>query len=82
MKASIIIQCGDVKQNPGPFLKYAECVKTVGTSFKNNVKIFSLNCRSIVGQNSTLKQLMDDLGKNTIFGFTETWLKMNDDIRF
>ena len=25
---------------------------------------------------------MDDLGKNTIFGFTETWLKMNDDIRF
>ena len=30
---------------------------------KKNVKIFSLNCRSIVGQNSTLKQLMDDLGK-------------------
>ena len=25
---------------------------------------------------------MDDLGKNTIFGFTETWLKMNEDIRF
>ena len=82
VKASIMIQCGDVEQNPGPVLKYAECVKTVGASFKNNVKIFSLNCRSIVGQNSTLKQLMDDLGKNTIFGFTETWLKMNDDIRF
>ena len=82
IKASIMIQCGDVEENPGPVLKYAECVKTVGASFKNNVKIFSLNCRSIVGQNSTLKQLMDDLGKNTIFGFTETWLKMNDDIRF
>ena len=77
-----MIQCGDVEQNPGPVLKYTECVKTVGASFKNNVKIFSLNCRSIVGQNSTLKQLMDDLGKNTIFGLTETWLKMNDDIRF
>ena len=77
-----MIQCGDVEQNPGPVLKYAERVKTVGASFKNNVKIFSLNCRSIVGQNSTLKQLMDDLGKNTIFGFTETWLKMNGDIRF
>ena len=23
-----------------------------------------------------------DMGKNTIFGFTETWLKMKDDIRF
>ena len=65
VKASIMIQCGDVEQNPGPVLKYAECVKTVGASFKNNVKIFSLNCRSIVGQNSTLKQLMDDLGKTT-----------------
>ena len=82
VKASIMIQCGDVEQNPGPVLNYAECVKTVGASFKNNVTIFSINCRSIVGQNSTLKQLVDDLGKNTIFGFTETWLKMNDDIRF
>ena len=82
VKASIIIQCGDVEQNQGPVLKYAECVKTVGGSFKNKVKIFSLNCRSIVGQNNTLKQLIDDLGKNTIFGFTETWFKMNDDIRF
>ena len=82
VKASIMIQCGGVEQNPGPVLKYAECVKTVGASFKNNVKIFSLNCRSIFGQNSTLKQLMDDLGKYTNFGFTETWLKMNDDIRF
>ena len=66
VKASIMIQCGDVEQNPGPVLKYAECVKTVGASFKNNVTIFCLNCRSIVGQNSTLKQLMDDLGKNTV----------------
>ena len=38
VKASIMVQCGDVKQNPGPVLKYAECVKTVGASFKNNVK--------------------------------------------
>ena len=72
VKASIMIQCGDVEQNPGPVLKYAECVKTVGASFKNNVKIFSLNCRSIVGQNSTLKQLMDDLGKKHNF-----WLYRN-----
>ena len=63
VKASIMIQCGDVEQNPGAVLKYAECVKTVGASLKNNVNIFSLNCRSIVGQNSTLKQLMHDLGK-------------------
>ena len=61
VKASIMIQCGDVEQSPGPFLRNAECVKTVGASFKSNVMIFSLNCRSIVGQNSTLKQLMDDL---------------------
>ena len=59
------------EQNPGPVMKYAECLKTVGTSFKDNVKIFSLNCRSIVGQNSTLKQLMDDMGK-TLF-----WLYRN-----
>ena len=82
VKFSIMIQCGDVEQNPGPVLMYAECLKTVGASFKDYVKIFSLNCRSIVGQNSTLKQLMDDMGKTTIFGFTETWVKKNDNIRF
>ena len=64
-----MIQCGDVEQNPGPVLKYAECIKTVGASFKDNVKIFSLNCRSIVGQNSTLKQLMDDTGKTQFLAF-------------
>ena len=35
VKSSIMIQCGDVEQNPGPVLKYAECGKTVGASFKN-----------------------------------------------
>ena len=70
-----------MKQNPGPVLKYAQCLKTVGAYFKDNVKVFSLNCRSIVGQN-TLKQLMEDMRNNTIFGFTETWLKKKDDIRF
>ena len=43
-----MIQCGDVEQNPGPVLKYTECVKTVGASFKNNVKIFSLNCTALI----------------------------------
>ena len=70
-----MIQCGDLEQNPGPGLKYAECVKTVGASFKNNVTIFSLNCRIIVGQNSTLKQLMDDLGKNTILALQKNGSK-------
>ena len=48
-KVSTMIHCGDVKQNPGPVLKYAECLKTVRASFLDNVKLFLLNFRSIVG---------------------------------
>ena len=48
----------------------------------DNLNIFSLNCRRIVGQNSNLKQLMDNMGQNTMFGFTETLPKMNYDIHF
>ena len=44
-----MIQCGDVEQNPGPVLKYAECVKTVGASFKNNVKNLSLHDKTSGG---------------------------------
>ena len=58
-----MIQCADVEQNRGPDLKYADCVETVGMSFKDIVNIFSLNCRSFVGQNSILNQLKDALGK-------------------
>ena len=77
-----MIKRGDVEQNPGPLLKFDECLETVGASFKDSVKTFSLNCRSIVVQNSILKQLLVDMEKTQNFGFTETWLKLNDDIRF
>ena len=61
------IQCGDVEKNPGPVLKYTERLETVCASSKDTVKIFSPSFRSVVCQNSTLKQLMDGRVKNTIY---------------
>ena len=64
-----------MEHNPGPVPKYAEWLKTEGPSFVINVKIFSLNVRSIVGQNSNLKLLKDDKGKTQVLALQKHFTK-------
>ena len=45
---------------------------------QKNLKIFQVNCRSIVNKRRTINEFVGELPENTIFCFTETWLTSND----
>ena len=45
---------------------------------QKNLKIFQINCRSIVNKRQALNEIVGELPENTIFCFTETWLTSND----
>ena len=69
---------GDIEINPGPLINF----KYLTTLFKKNnrsLKFFHLNAQSLLKKRSTLENLINDLGANTIFGFSESWLKTSDD---
>ena len=42
------------------------------------LKIFQVNCRSIVNKRQALNAIVGELPENTNFCFTETWLTSND----
>ena len=48
---------------------------------KNNrsLKFFHLNAQSLLKKRSTLENLINDLGANTIFGFSDLWTKTSHD---
>ena len=69
---------GNIEINPGPLINY----KYLTTLFKTNnrsLKFFHLNAQSLLKKRSTLENLINDLGANIIFGFSESWLKTSDD---
>ena len=75
--ALLLSQSGDVEINPGSY----ETVETVyGICSKNcaNLKFVNLNFQSIIRKRMQLKKFLDDMGKNTIIGISETWLKEED----
>ena len=49
---------------------------------QKNLKIFQVNCRSIVNKRRALNEIVGELPENTIFCFTETWLTSNDHDNF
>ena len=44
----------------------------------NELKIFHSNCQSLVKKKHQLKNLINDMGRNCIYCFTETWFTEND----
>ena len=69
---SNLLKSGDIETNPGPRMVF----KFLKQMFSNNdkkLKLFHLNCQSIVKKRETLQQVIDDLGVNTICGISETW---------
>ena len=70
---------GDVETNPGPQVNFKSLTKL----FQNNnkyLKIFLVNAQNLIKKRLTLEDITKDLGTNTIYGISETWLKETDDL--
>ena len=71
---------GDVETNPGPQVNFKALTKL----FQNNnkyLKIYHVNAQSLIKKRLTLEDITKDLGTNTIYGVSETWLKEADDLK-
>ena len=43
--------------------------------------MFHVNAQSLIKKRLTLEDITKDLGTNTIYGISETWLKETDDLK-
>ena len=73
----IILRSGDVELNPGPLTIYKYLIQYF-TEKSTHLKLFHMNCQSLVRKHA-LQHMMKDLGDNTNFAFSQTWLNENDD---
>ena len=48
---------------------------------KRKLKFIHINCQSLNKKRDTLNELMGDLGENTIYKITETWLGELDEAK-
>ena len=71
---------GDVETNPGPQVNF----KALTNLFRVNnkyLKFFHVNAQSLIKKRLTLEDITKDLGTNTIYAISETWLKETDDLK-
>ena len=59
-------------------LSHSEILKIL-PKYRNNLKFFHLNAQSLARKRTQLKNLFNDIGENTIFGISETWLSPEND---
>ena len=72
----LLLTSGDIEINPGPIVPYEPMMKELKL-FDSRIKILHQNARSLAGQHLLLKELIEDIGYNCIFAFSETWLSQN-----
>ena len=72
----LLLKSGNIEINPGPVLPYALMMKKIKL-FDSRIKILHQNARSLAGQHLLLKELIQDIGYNCIYAFSETWLSQN-----
>ena len=73
----LLILSGDIELNPGPIYGH-NYVVNYANKFENNLKIFHVNARSLSKKHQSLSMIINDFGKNCIYGISETWLKDTD----
>ena len=71
----------DIELNPGPILPYELMMKELKL-FYSRIKILHQNARSLAGQHLLLKELIQDIGYNGIYAFSERWLSQNHSEEF
>ena len=72
----LLLKSGDIEINPGPVLPHALIMKKLKL-FDSTIKILHQNARSLAGQHLLLKELIQYIGYNCIYAFSETWLSQN-----
>ena len=75
-----ILKSGDVESNPGPQIIY-KLPTQLFIRNKRKLKFIHISCQSLNKKRDTLKELMGDLGENTMYGITETWLGELDEAK-
>ena len=70
----LLFYSGDIELNPGPYENYSDFFHKCVRDNPKNIKILHLICRSLNTKFIELKQLVNDIRLNCIYGFTETWL--------
>ena len=73
-----LLECGDIESNPGSLVNFKSLSKIFHEN-GNRIKFFHINAQSLLKKRSTLKEMIQDLGPNSITGISETWLKNTDD---
>ena len=71
---------GDVEKKPGPQVNF----KALTNLFRVNnkyLKFFHVSAQSLIKKRWTLEDITKDLGTNTIYAISETWLKETDDLK-
>ena len=76
----LLNRAGDIEQNPGPCRIYKFVCETFSKN-KTKLKYVNINCQSLTQKRTQIETLLNDLGRSTVYGFTETWLKDHDHVK-
>ena len=72
-----LLLSGDFETNPGPSIVFKHLTSIFKTT---KIKIIHINAQSLLKKNRImLEDFVRDLGLNTMFGISETWLNITDD---
>ena len=69
----LLLKSCDIEINSGPLLPYALMMKELELC-NSRIKILHQNARSLAGEHLLLKELIQDIGYNCVYAFSETWL--------
>ena len=74
----LLIRAGDLEQNPGPWRKF---ICETFSKNKTKLKSVNINCQNLTQKQAQIETLLNDLGRNTVYGFSETRLKDHDHVK-
>ena len=72
----LLLRSGNIETNPGAFKSIKDIFLDCET-FSDKLKFLHSKVRSITRKQLQLKNLMNDVGANCIYGLSETWLDTN-----
>ena len=73
-----LLLSGDMETNPSPSIVFKHLTSILRNNNKR-IKFIHINAQSLLKKQIMLEDFIQELGPNTIFGISETWLKNTDD---
>ena len=75
-----LLRAGDIESNQWPQIIY-KLLTQLFVKNKRKLKFVHINCQSLHKNRDTLNELLLDLGENTLYEVTETWLGRLDEAK-